>query len=311
MCSCGGTNILHRLFVDTDRIQLQLSRVNEITTLEVILTGGEPLLISNIAEVVKSVRNSGARCQLITNGFLLDDVMVEQLIESGLNGMTLSLDGPNAASHDELRGLRGLFEKAIYGAKYMKYVGKQNRADFSLRVNTVVSKYNCDHVMGFIPLLKGLGVQIWSLIPVKDCPSALPDDEQRLKFMGQIGQTLKHLTSCGITCYPECSMSYDDSETTTAWSKFWEAAGNRHCQVLEYTAFVDITRKRLASCNLTNYRHEAVVVPFDWDSEYLVSIWSNPGFIESRRLFRGNTYECCTNCEPANNSLHRRLGGVT
>lgn len=311
MCSCGGTNILHTLFVDTDRMQSQLSRLNEITTLEVILTGGEPLLISNIAEVVKSVRNSGARCHLITNGFLLDDVMVEQLIDSGLNGMTLSLDGPNAALHNRLRGLSGLFEKAIYGAKYMKYVGTQNRADFTLRVNTVVSKYNCGHVMSFIPLLKGLGAQIWSLIPVKDCPSALPNDEQRARFIEQLAQTLNQLISCGVTCYPEFSMSCDHYETTMAWPKFWEGAGNRYCQVLEYIAFVDIPRKRLASCNLTNYRHEEVVVPFDWDSECLMSIWSNPGFIESRRLFRVNTYERCTNCEPANNSLHRQLAGVT
>ena len=81
----------------------------------ITLFGGEPLLYKEWPEVVRMVKEKGMRCNIITNGVLLND-HAEKMVELGVDEIIFSLDGPQDV-HDQIRGTPGTYEKAMRGFK--------------------------------------------------------------------------------------------------------------------------------------------------------------------------------------------------
>ena len=59
----------------------------------VVLTGGEPLLRSDIEFCGREIRKRGMRWGMVSNGYLYDMEMHIVLLNAGLGALTLSLDG--------------------------------------------------------------------------------------------------------------------------------------------------------------------------------------------------------------------------
>ena len=72
----------------------------------VTFTGGEPLLRDDLEEVVASVPREQAVTLAFTNALLLDTRRARSLKQAGLFGIHISLDSPDPAEHDRLRGPR-------------------------------------------------------------------------------------------------------------------------------------------------------------------------------------------------------------
>ena len=81
----------------------------------ITLFGGEPLLYADWAEVISAVKQAGLRCNLITNGTLLEE-HAEALVDRGIDEIIFSLDGPREI-HDEMRSAPGTFDRALAGFK--------------------------------------------------------------------------------------------------------------------------------------------------------------------------------------------------
>jgi MoaA/NifB/PqqE/SkfB family radical SAM enzyme len=74
-----------------DTFRTVLDKLQGIDT--VILTGwGEPLLYKQIFDAVKACKSRGMNVRFTTNGVLLNDERIEQLIDTGLDAITFSLD---------------------------------------------------------------------------------------------------------------------------------------------------------------------------------------------------------------------------
>jgi MoaA/NifB/PqqE/SkfB family radical SAM enzyme len=86
-------------------------------------TGGEPLLRPDIFELIAHVDQRKAMPIMFTNGLLLSPETADRLAEAGLYTLFLSLDAPTAEEHDGLRGMPGLFDKAVEGMLRMKSKG--------------------------------------------------------------------------------------------------------------------------------------------------------------------------------------------
>ena len=82
----------------------------------VILIGAEPLMRVDIGRIARAISIRGMGVTVFTNGMRLPEVATE-LVASGLDRLVLSLDGPEAAVHDGLRGGGGAFDAAIKGMK--------------------------------------------------------------------------------------------------------------------------------------------------------------------------------------------------
>jgi radical SAM protein with 4Fe4S-binding SPASM domain len=115
------------------------------------LTGGEPLLRSEIHELVAHLRLLGVDAWLLTNGTLVNSSTAARLADSGVNGVQVSLEGPEEL-HDRIRG-PGSFRAALRGAGEL--VAKGVPTD----LNVTLSRLNADHVEELVAIARGLGVE--------------------------------------------------------------------------------------------------------------------------------------------------------
>ena len=83
-----------------------------------MLTGGEPLLRKDIGEIMRGINTINI---LTTNGFLLAEKINE--ISENCDFVFVSLDSPNPEEHDEIRGVKGAFERAVAGIKKTTEIG--------------------------------------------------------------------------------------------------------------------------------------------------------------------------------------------
>lgn len=116
----------------------------------VILTGGEPLLRPDIFDIAKYGTGKGLRMVMAPNGTLITEAYAEQMADSGIKRISISLDGATAESHDSFRGVKGAFEGALNGIKLAKQAGVE------FQINTTITKTNLDQ----IPKIQDLAIKL-------------------------------------------------------------------------------------------------------------------------------------------------------
>jgi MoaA/NifB/PqqE/SkfB family radical SAM enzyme len=89
----------------------------------VTFTGGEPLLRPDLEEFVALVPTDKANCLVFTNGLAMDERRARRLKEAGAFGLQFSLDSPDPAEHDRLRGHRGTFRAVEEGVRLALQAG--------------------------------------------------------------------------------------------------------------------------------------------------------------------------------------------
>ncbi|MGG7178444.1 radical SAM/SPASM domain-containing protein [Clostridium paraputrificum] len=104
------------------------------------LTGGDPMCHPKIKEIIKYCMLLGFETTLITNGMRIDNEWASWLSKAGIKRVKLSLDGSTSYMHDELRGIKGAFDKLMSSMKYLK----NENVNFS--IGTVITKENLEFI---------------------------------------------------------------------------------------------------------------------------------------------------------------------
>ncbi|SHH25225.1 Radical SAM superfamily enzyme, MoaA/NifB/PqqE/SkfB family [Caloranaerobacter azorensis DSM 13643] len=107
---------------------------NNVTNIQFL--GGEPLLYSNITDIIKKCTDNGITSWINTNGTLIDNGYAKSLVEAGVRTFIFSIDGPNKSINDEIRG-EGSFNKAIKG---LEAILRNKKENMLVTINTIVSK---------------------------------------------------------------------------------------------------------------------------------------------------------------------------
>jgi len=94
-----------------EQLQQGLARVAAAGVQGVHLLGGEPTMREDFLDLVAYARGLGLEVSFNTNGVGLTAAFLDQVLALDLLGITVSLDGPDAASHDHVRG-QGTFAQA-------------------------------------------------------------------------------------------------------------------------------------------------------------------------------------------------------
>lgn len=123
----------------------------------IAFSGGEPLLRKDLVEVLKAAREYGIFTAVATNGTLITREVAERMRESGIGYVQISLDGAKSETHDNFRGIPGVFERTIRGIKNCVEAG------IFTEVSTVVTKYNYSEVPDIIELCERMGVDWWMM----------------------------------------------------------------------------------------------------------------------------------------------------
>ena len=99
----------NRTFLAAEEIERLAKGLSELGVCKIRLTGGEPTVRKDFFDIVKILkRNSGIKKTVITtNGYRLDQI-AKQIVESGLDGINISIDSlnrktfKNITNHDRL-----------------------------------------------------------------------------------------------------------------------------------------------------------------------------------------------------------------
>lgn len=122
-----------------------------------IITGGEPLLRSDIFELLEYASRKGMTVVFGTNGDLVDDGVAQELKRCGVAGVGISLDSTNPDVHDSFRGVKGTWNETIKGIEACKKYG----LDF--QIQTTVTRNNYTEIPQLIEYAKSLGARVFNL----------------------------------------------------------------------------------------------------------------------------------------------------
>ena len=86
-------------------------------------SGGEPLLLSNVHDLVLHARFKGCKVNVLTNGTLLTDDALENFLSLGVSVIQIPLLSADAPLHDYLTGLPGSWEKAVDALRRTGHAG--------------------------------------------------------------------------------------------------------------------------------------------------------------------------------------------
>lgn len=112
---------------------------NWLGTFELSFSGGEPFLNPYFIPVIQHASKLGIITHVNTNGYLVNRRLAERIVNSGINSISLSIDGLKE-THNKNRGKPYVFERAEAAIKLLKE-GKCKRS-FFLSTTTVVMKPN-------------------------------------------------------------------------------------------------------------------------------------------------------------------------
>ncbi len=139
--------------LDTTQVEDLYAQAGEAGFLSVVIWGGEPLLREDLAEVLRSARQSGLKTTIITNGYYLPEKAEE--IGPYLDTLLVSLDAPNEY-HDTLRRLPGCFQRATEGVRLIrrKFMGVRPL------IISVITRQNLQEVEGLLGFSRKEGLPI-------------------------------------------------------------------------------------------------------------------------------------------------------
>jgi pyrroloquinoline quinone biosynthesis protein E len=127
-----------------------LDAAREIGVLQVHLSGGEPLARRDLADLVAHARGLGMYTSLVTSGIPLPEARLDALVEAGLDHVQLSVQDAQAASADEIAGIRA-HERKREVATLVTARG------LPLTVNVVLHRANIAHLLPIAALAAELG----------------------------------------------------------------------------------------------------------------------------------------------------------
>ncbi len=117
------------------------------------VSGGEPLLRKNFAELFAGIRPWCHYLQIITNGALLNEDTARELRRVGVNQITISLDF-NSSHHDEVRKIDGLYDHIS------KIVPILTAKGYNIIFNTIIMESNLKEVVPLAHKAREWGAKI-------------------------------------------------------------------------------------------------------------------------------------------------------
>ncbi|MCL5037549.1 MAG: radical SAM protein [Chloroflexi bacterium] len=142
--------------LDTDEILDLCDQLAAMGNRRVTISGGEPFLRKDWSLVVERLQQYGIEVGIISNGYLIPDIIDEIARFPGLDIIGISLDGTEK-THDRIRGIKGSFQRTITAFELLKRRGLRTAAV------TSVCKLNIGELEDIYRILVSSGLYAWQL----------------------------------------------------------------------------------------------------------------------------------------------------
>lgn len=120
-----------------DKISPILHLVKDLGIKRTILIGGEPTIYPYLEEVLEEHQSNNLKTGMVTNGRKLVKKEFSQMLkEKGMNSLTVSIEGYNNLSHDNVTQVSGSYQESIKGIYTAANEG------IKVSTNTVITRGN-------------------------------------------------------------------------------------------------------------------------------------------------------------------------
>jgi len=208
-----------------------INKIIENEIFDIIFSGGEPLLVSWLEELIKKCSDSKLTTTIITNGGLMTLERARSLKEAGLIGMQISLHHYNPEINDKLTGQIGSFNKTVNGIKNaLKFFENEE-----VNVNMVALPKTYESVYDMGKFLKSIGINAFSV----GTPSATGEMKKNKElvinkkmFLSVYNQLIKLKKEFGMQVsftggFPICLIPKLNQETINMISNYCDAGLNQ------------------------------------------------------------------------------------
>jgi len=156
-----------------------------------VFTGGDPLKRPDLFDLIRYSVKIGLRTNVTPSATpLLTNEAIDQFKECGVSRMAISVDGHDAASHDDFRGIPGTFDRAMQALAHARDIG------LDTQFQTTVTRRNMNHLPEIADIVKEMRSKMWSLFFLIVTGRALASEdllaeeyEDVFKFMYDLSKT--------------------------------------------------------------------------------------------------------------------------
>jgi MoaA/NifB/PqqE/SkfB family radical SAM enzyme len=122
---------------------------------------GEPLVHPDFLEMVRLARERGLRVEVTTNGTLLDAALGRDLVDAGVAKVTISMDGPDASTYENVRG--GALEAVVANVAALQGTRRRARPPLKIGLAFVAMRRNIASLPHLMQLAAQLGMDFVSV----------------------------------------------------------------------------------------------------------------------------------------------------
>ncbi len=159
-CRCASDRTKNLFALNTRKSMALIDNIASYCQPVFVLSGGEPLMRPDLYEIARYGNQKGFRMCIATNGVLLDDSHCQQMLDSNIKMISMSLDGPTATIHDDFRKAQGAYESVILAAERL------NRYGIKFIINSSFTKRNQGDISATFKKAKEIGATAWYMFMI-------------------------------------------------------------------------------------------------------------------------------------------------
>ena len=276
---CRGCNVWQEQDtreLSTEKVKKGLDVLRKLGVIEIVLSGGNPLLRDDIDEIIEY-----ASRHFITTVYDNGSMAVKKIDALRYaDFVAISIDSLNPQKNDYIRGVKGAWHNA------MKAVKKLHGKGISVSVAPTISQFNLYEILDFTRYFTSKGIPIWYSLYSYDSS----DDESHLFKIGKKDSEFLIVDKEAMvdTCDSLIALKKKNSNLFMT-SKLLKAVKNLYltgertweCRALQNFFVIDHLG-RVAGCHI----HNPASTIFD-----LPNMWNSPKFKILRK-----TYRKCAQC---------------
>lgn len=134
----------------------------------------EPLMYEDFRKCLEIINQYGAKCQITTNGLLLDKY-IDEILDSNVTKLWVSIDG-YGETHDTIRGYKGCFDKVIDNVERLL----ERRGDESklmVGISTSCHKYNYLNLIELAKFVQHLPIDVMVVNQMRFCTEEMASSD--------------------------------------------------------------------------------------------------------------------------------------
>ncbi len=157
-CRASAVPCRHPLELSTEEGFALLQEIRSFGDPLMVFTGGDPLKRPDLMDLLRRSVQLGLRTTVTPSATpLLTAGAVESFKNCGVARMALSVDGPDAATHDGFRRVSGSFDRTVFALEHARRIG------LSTQVNTTVTRHNLEKLGAIADLVAAHEARLWSV----------------------------------------------------------------------------------------------------------------------------------------------------